>query len=468
MRKQRLFGALGLVGLTSGLAFAVACGSSSSGDDSAANGDDGSSGTDSTSLTQNDSSTKKDSSSTSDAAQDAGAPDACTSSPCVTQIAVAGDDTCALLSDKTVRCWGQNLFGQLGVGTDVLDGSFDGAPYSVPVAVPGRTAIDEVATGDYFAENMWACARSGNTNLQCWGSNHYAQLGLGDAATTDNLPHPNGAPIMGLPSATQFSLAGGHSCALQPSGKIECWGDNVDFGLGREVLDDAGDSIQYLPTADFVDGGGNDYTHVVSGEAQTCALTQTGGVDCWGWNSYGQLGRADAGYAELEPHSVDNLSEVTQLVGGQDFYCALTSSGAVMCWGQNSLGQLGEADASASTGLVAPVVLPAGRKATLIGAGQQTGCALLDDATLWCWGDNTAGELGSDLDAATSSSTAQQVPITGKITQIAGGRAHMCVLLEGGSMQCWGSNVSGELGRGVGDGGLPDSVAHPNPAPVTF
>lgn len=466
MRRSAMGGRAALASILVGAAMAAACGG---GDDT--NGGNGSDAG-SSDATTGDGSFESDGSTRDAGTGDGGSDSAttCTSTPCVIQIAAAGDDTCALLSDKTIRCWGFNRDGQLGVGT-TDDGGFDAAPYSTPNPVPGRTGIDEIAIGDFYNENAWLCTRSGSSGVSCWGNDQYGELGRGDASTYGDAmpPHPEAMPVIGIGASTEVSLAGGHSCALTPSGNVACWGYTIDFALGRATTGP-------FAAGDLVEGGTANYASVVAGEAHNCALTKTGTVDCWGWNSYLQLGRPDAGAINVDGTitPVADLSNVVQLVAGQRFYCARTAAGAVDCWGENDHGELGRGSKEIASAAASPVSLPAGRTARLIGAGQFDACAVLDDDTLWCWGQNSQGTLGSFDDDAGDSSIdggADSVPrqvngITGNIVQIAGGLSHMCVLTDNGAVTCWGGNGAGQLGRGAG--APPDDGGHPDPQPVAF
>lgn len=451
---------VGGIGLIVGVA--VACGG---GDDNNGGTTDGGSGDDAS--TGKDSSfgsdgSTRDSGGGSDAAPDSGGL-VCTSSPCVTQIALGGDFSCALISDKTVRCWGENNYGQLAVGSTDNDGGFDAAPYSKPNPITTFTGIDEIAAADFHGLNGWACARAGTADVRCWGSDIYAMLGRGDASTMLPTPNPLPGKVVGLPGAIFLSGSGGHTCAVVPGGRVSCWGDSAADALGRVS------SFTYDPYADFIEGGTANYVEVATGEAQSCAVSQTGAVDCWGWNSTGQLGRPDANVgSDLVPTTLPGLTGVVDMIGGRNFYCARTAAGVVDCWGENNSGELGRGDELTDFAGPTPVTLPAGKKARLIGASDHTGCAVLDDDTIWCWGANDVGQLGSFDGAAADPTPRQVLGITGKPLQIAGGQSHLCVLLEGGSVECWGSNSFGQLGRGAGDGGDPDSNPHPNPALVAF
>ena len=464
-RSVRRWVLLGSVGITIGLAAACGGGDDTNGNDS----NDGGGGGD---ATKSDGSPGTDSGSNDSGSSDAGGDSGpvCNVSPCTIQIAAAGDFTCALLSDKTIRCWGANTFGQLAVGATDDDGGFDAAPYSVPHAIALPNPIDEVATGDFFVQSGITCARSGTTDIQCWGSDVGGQLARDAAVPGALTPHPDPAPVNGLTSAKQLALLGGHDCALTPSGNVSCWGLNVDSCLGRA-------SATLYNNADLIEGGTANYVQITAGEADSCALTVNGTVDCWGWNFYGQLGVGDAAAPNnVVPTTVPGLTGVAQLVAGDGWYCARLQSGGIDCWGRDGDGQLGQGIRGPNDATPLPVLLPAGRTARLIGGGTLSMCAALDDDTLWCWGRNLFGGLGSLDDASVDSGAdggPDSVPrkvdgITGHVLQIAGGVNHMCTLLEGGQIECWGANNAGQLGRGAGDGGDPDGIAHPDPKPVAF
>ncbi|MET0389763.1 MAG: DUF4215 domain-containing protein, partial [Polyangiales bacterium] len=223
---------------------------------------------------------------------------------------------------------------------------------------------------------------------------------------------------------------------------------------------------------------------VVAGSGSFCVLRSSGVVRCWGYNNWGQLGRGDTASRGDDPDELgQNLSPVDlgddqraiDLAGGAFFFCALLDGGAVKCWGQNSSGQLGLGDTrtrgSAPGQLgdaLASVDLGTGRTAHALAAGDNSACAILDDRTLKCWGQNSAGQLGQGS-LANIGDTPDELgdalpPVRlgdGRYArQVVAGTLHTCVLLDDASVKCWGGAGLGQLGLGdtFSRGGSPEDM----------
>ena len=180
------------------------------------------------------------------------------------------------------------------------------------------------------------------------------------------------------------------------------------------------------------------------GSSQIC-VTNAGGVKCWGANQFGQLGD-NSTTSRLIPVDVSGLtSGVISIAAGSTHTCAVTSGGGVKCWGFNSHGQLG--DNSNNTRLVPVNVagLDSGVKAVVAG-GEHT-CALTTVGTVKCWGSNSSGQLGNQTTYPTSLTPASVTGLSGAVTELSAGTNHTCALIAGGGAQCWGANFSGELGN---------------------
>ncbi|KAJ1475345.1 regulator of chromosome condensation 1/beta-lactamase-inhibitor protein II, partial [Baffinella frigidus] len=277
----------------------------------------------------------------------------------------------------------------------------------------GRTAV-VVSVGEYHI-----CALLDDAIVKCWGQNIYGQLGLGDT-----LKRSGNANVMGTnlpsvdlgPGRTALAVTAGdrYTCAVLDDGTLKCWGQNIAGQLGLGDTTDRGGTANEmganLPSVDL--GAGRTAVAVCTGGGHTCALLDDATVKCWGWNNNGQLGLGDTSRRGVNANEMGaNLPSVDLGAGrtavavctGGGHTCALLVSddATVKCWGQNFFGQLGlgdtanRGDNANEMGANLPSVdLGAGRTAVAVKVGRQHTCALLDDATVKCWGLNDSGQLG--------------------------------------------------------------------------
>lgn len=340
----------------------------------------------------------------------------------IVSIAAGAGHSCALTSTGAAWCWGGNASGQLGNGKTTNSVS------AVPVTGLG-SAVSAISLG---ANHSCAVLAQGQT--QCWGANAIGQLGDG---TTTNRTTP--VQVSGLDSGITLISAGkDHTCAVVNSHALTCWGQDSGAQLG--------DRGGYLQPIAYPVAGLSQASVLVSQYYGACALTSAGGVACWGKNDAGQLGDGTTtdGYGAV---SVSGLSSgVTQIAAGDGHACALTSTGAVLCWGQNNRGQIGD---GSTTNRLTPVQvsgLTSGVKA--ISARGQSSCALLDTGELKCWGYNSKGQLGDNTTTNRSTPVTATVVDT-DIAEVSAGWDHVCVLNSAGGVRCWGSNNAGQLGDGT-------------------
>jgi trimeric autotransporter adhesin len=184
---------------------------------------------------------------------------------------------------------------------------------------------------------------------------------------------------------------------------------------------------------------------ISAGPTSTCAVVE-GAAYCWGDNNEGQLGSTAAGGPT--PGVVTGLgSGVETIATGGQFACAVLSGG-VQCWGTNGSGQLGTGGMSTNPGPTPVQVksLPAGSGVTALAAGFAHVCALLTGGVVQCWGANGFGQLGNGATTGVGTTPAT-VTLAGEARAITAGVDHTCALLTGGSIQCWGDNTSGQLGN---------------------
>src|SRR5437879_2055260 len=198
-------------------------------------------------------------------------------------------------------------------------------------------------------------------------------------------------------------------------------------------------------------------------------------IQCWGRTSAGQPGDpATTAFESPTPVRVSGLSATAVTAGG--FHtCALPGDGTVRCWGQNDLGQLGNGTSdpvpnNPSTFNPTPVTVSGITTAVAISAGGWHTCALLQDGTVRCWGDNTYGQMGNGASEG-SVSTTPAPSATGITTATArsSGAEHSCVLLQDGTVRCWGRNDEGRVGVRIDSNGTRPCPNSPSCAftPVT-
>jgi alpha-tubulin suppressor-like RCC1 family protein len=340
--------------------------------------------------------------------------------PGVTAITAGGFHTCALTTVGDVTCWGDNSNGQLGDGTLTNR--------TAPVAVAGLASVTAIAAG-----SSHTCALTSGGGAMCWGSNAYGQLGSGPLTGSST---PVGVNGLANGVTTAITAGGFHTCALASSETIRCWGLNNDGQLG-----DGGNWYGSTPGA--VSGLAGGVTTIATGY-HTCAVTSTGGVSCWGYNRAGELGDGTTTDRSM-PVAVSGLSSgATAIAVGVAFTCAVTTGHVALCWGDNTLGQLGD---GTTTTRSTPVAVSGLVNVTAVAARNDHTCALTSGGGVLCWGDNALGQLGDGT--TTNRSTPVAVSLLATVTAIAAGASHTCALSSGGGVFCWGANVDGELGDGT-------------------
>ena len=280
-----------------------------------------------------------------------------------------GDHTCALTTVGGVKCWGGNYFGELGDGTTT--------DRSAPVNVSGLSGGVSAIT----AGGLHTCVATTAGGVQCWGSNDSGQLGNG-ATTHYTVPIAVNGTSGGV---STIALGRGYTCVLNTAGGAQCRGRN-DYGQ----LGDGTTASRY--TAADVSGLTTGVSAISAGSDHACALTVAGGVKCWGDNSHGQLGDGTTTEQHI-PVSVSGLASGIKAISTGGYHtCALTTAGGVKCWGRNSSGQLGDGTTTERHTPVNVSGLTSGVKA-ISTSGWHT-CALTTAGAVKCWGYNDFGRLG--------------------------------------------------------------------------
>jgi alpha-tubulin suppressor-like RCC1 family protein len=253
-------------------------------------------------------------------------------------IAAGVNHTCALTTTGGVYCWGDNGYGQLG--NNSISNSH------VPVQVVGAggsgflSGIASITVGDFHT-----CAVSTTGAVYCWGLNGSGDLGNNSTTNSDVPVQVVGVGGSGLLSGIASIAAGfGHTCAVSTTGGVYCWGYNGDGQLGANWSTESNVPVQVVG----VGGSG-----LLSGIASiagiydhTCAVSTTGGVYCWGWDAYGQLGNNSISNSHV-PVQVEGvggsglLSGIASIAAGEYHTCAVSTTGRIDCWGYNYSGELG-------------------------------------------------------------------------------------------------------------------------------
>jgi alpha-tubulin suppressor-like RCC1 family protein len=286
----------------------------------------------------------------------------------------AGDQHTCALGGANVQCWGDNGSEQLGDGQSCTMEPFRPNPNDLVLSILDAPAV-KISAGGFHT-----CAVMLDRTARCWGNNVFGQLGNGvpgNPANTCVETTPQtvitaivGNPPRPVPLQHVMSIAAGqfHTCALLPLGTVECWGKGDDGELGRSDT-----TLTPLPVV-VVDSSGqplNGVEDIAAGLFHTCAL-MNGTVQCWGCNAKGQLGSAgavnsppcgSAGAANsASPVTVPTTDTngialpVAHIAAGENHTCAALAAGGVRCWGDNSFGQLG-ASTAPNTGSATPVAV---------------------------------------------------------------------------------------------------------------
>lgn len=332
-------------------------------------------------------------------------------------------DSCALMNDGKLKCWGSGGH-RIGLG---ISEKFS--------AVDSNTA--GVRASDVAMGNNHTCLLTTVGGVKCWGQNGLGQLGNNTNVGQDS--QYGLTDVVGLTSNVSAIAAGhDHTCALTTSGAVKCWGNNYSGQIGN------GSTYTYLQPSS-VSGLSSGIVAIAAGQDHSCALTNYGGVKCWGSNANRKLGDGTS-TNRLTPVDVVGLSSgITKIAAGAYHTCALNSSGGVKCWGTNGSGELGFPRVSnyPNSNLQFPPTDVVGLNATVIdiaARGSRT-CALTNEGSVKCWGDTSYDSVPGSSDIPVNIDG-----LPNDIIAISVGGNHSCALGGSGRVMCWGKNNYGQLG----------------------
>jgi alpha-tubulin suppressor-like RCC1 family protein len=308
-------------------------------------------------------------------------------------------------------------------------------PPSATVPIGGRTI---------WADGWHACANEGGA-LYCWGQNYDGEIGDGNLRNAASRQ-----PVQKLAPPSTVGLGEHTTCTCDQSGQAWCWGRNVEGELGLGTASDTETAPMQVP-------GITDCAQITGGLHHTCLLHTGGTVSCWGSNDSGQLGQPASANAScslstgspvpciLSPTEVPGLANVAGIYAGEEYTCARGSDMTVSCWGDNGQGQLGDGTTT-SRSTPAPVK-NLGSDVVEVSAGRFFACARHQSGSVSCWGTNSSGQLGN------GNTNGSNVPVAvNGVTDalaLATGLQHACALRSGGAVWCWGGNQEGQLGNGT-------------------
>lgn len=330
---------------------------------------------------------------------------------------------CSLTSAGGVKCWGANDNGEVGNNTF--------STTSPPVDVQGLTSgVTQIASGSHHT-----CALTTAGAVKCWGYNAQGQLGNGSSFTAIAAP----VQVTGLTSGVVAIGAGQYgTCAVTSAGAVKCWGYNSSGQLGDGTTTQRNTPVQ-------VTGLTSGYVSVDGGDFHNCARNSSGGIKCWGDNTYGQLGDGSTTNRST-PVDVSGLTSGTTVFDVGGYHTCAGTATTTKCWGYNQSGQLGRGNTTNSSTPVDVTGLTNG--ITAITAGEHHTCAVEPSGGVKCWGNNGSGQIG---DGTTTNRTApvQVTGLTSGYGQLDSGQFSTCAQSNAGAIKCWGNNQAGGLGDGT-------------------
>lgn len=282
-----------------------------------------------------------------------------------------------------------------------------------------------------------------SSGAECWGYNNVGQLG--DGTTVDRL---DPTPVVGLQSGVvEISAGGSHTCAVTGGGQAWCFGRNEHGQLGDG-------STTNRSIASSVTGIPEPVVSIAAGALHNCALTDRGSVWCWGGNEFGQIGDG-SNTDRATPVQVSGLeADIVQISAGYAHSCALTTGGAVWCWGENTYGQLGDGTKQHRLLPTAIVQLRSGVSAIAAGFGHT--CGISSDGAM-CWGRNGVGQVGSVTDLAYTTSPERVVGLSRDVARLAAGGNSTCAV-DKGALLCWGGSIPSQSDNGFYSASQPTLV----------
>ncbi|MBF0621525.1 MAG: thrombospondin type 3 repeat-containing protein [Magnetococcales bacterium] len=328
-------------------------------------------------------------------------------------------------ADGTVWVWGNNTNDQLGL-TDEQMAAFGEGPISTPIQLHGLENTVSVSAGDRHT-----VAVTIDGAVWSWGGDHISESGF---ITTTKTP----TRIEGFRDVTTVSLGSDHSIALKSDGTVWAWGRNNHGQLGDGTTITKASPVQALDLSDVI--------AIASGSAQSFAVKSDGTLWGWGNNDNGVIGDGTT-EDHHTPVQISSLTDVISVTTGKMMTMALKSDGSVWAWGDNGLGWLGD---NSTTDRLTPVLVKGLPEIKRIYGGHYAKHTIVigTDDTVWSWGNNNFGQLGSPTEESSCECTKEQIQGLMNITALAMNNAHVLAYTEDGSTWGWGMSSYEIMGNG--------------------
>ena len=335
--------------------------------------------------------------------------------------------SCGIDDSGSAWCWGSDANGELGDNGSTQQ--------DAPVIVQDSAEWQTVSAGGY-SNGDHTCGIKTDGSAWCWGKGTYGELG--NSSTADQ-----GAPVAvsGGATWTAISAGGEHTCGIKTDGSAWCWGYNG--------YDQLGDNLSGQKTTPQAVSGGGTWKAISAGYLHSCGIQTDGSAWCWGYDNHGQLG--DNGSTNQNvPVAVSGGYTWQSISVGYFYTCGIQTDGSAWCWGYNSYGQQGNGS-YAQSGV--PVAVSGNTIWKTISTGAYHTCGIKTDDSLWCWGRNDSGQLGNggsgtkNTPQAIASGTTWKAVSAGGFVNGAYGE-QTCGIQMDGTLWCWGYNGNGQVGTG--------------------
>lgn len=323
-----------------------------------------------------------------------------------------------------------------GENVDGQLGLGDAVARSIPTRLAGDRVWRHLALGEAHT-----CGLDDLGAVYCWGRNDRGQLGVGDRQAR-NLPERVTLPNRVMALSADFE----HTCAVLGDYELFCWGKNYEGELGQDDSFPGQDSNE-ADALSPVQVGGAEWSSADTGQGHTCAIALDGALYCWGRNTESELGTEQDRAQIRTPTRVGSDTDWLQVDAGQHHTCAVRQDLSLWCWGQNTGSSddegypLGIADV---TMIAEPTEVAEGSGWTAVRTNTFHSCALEGSSVLYCWGRNAEGQLG----LGTTISEPTPVLVGADYAAVSVARFTTCALTTSGVVACAGKNDAGELGTG--------------------